>query len=120
MCNMKYFCDIQYGRSFYLDFNTNLFPISRVILVCTSCFRICISKVIYMSFDRFLLAVESRDLSQADKSIIRVPSFSMLQNFNFRMIKFTVIPKKLFDTWQYGKIDVLVKSYHSKICKMEK
>ena len=26
-------------------------------------------------FDKFLLAVESRDLSQADKSIIRVSSF---------------------------------------------
>ena len=24
------------------------------------------------------------------------------------MIKFTVIPKKLFGTWQFGKIDVLV------------
>ena len=33
------------------------------------------SKVLYMSFDKFLLAVESRDLSQADKSIIRVSSF---------------------------------------------
>jgi hypothetical protein len=31
--------------------------------------------VLSMSFDRFLLAVESRDLSQADKSIIRVSSF---------------------------------------------
>ena len=31
-----------------------------------------------MSFDRFLLAVESRDLSQADKSIIRVSSFPKL------------------------------------------
>ena len=31
-----------------------------------------------MSFDKFLLAVESRDLSQADKSIIRVPSFPKL------------------------------------------
>ena len=31
--------------------------------------------VLYMSFDEFLLAVESRDLSQADKSIIRVSSF---------------------------------------------
>ena len=31
--------------------------------------------VLYMSFDRFLLAVESRDLSQADTSIIRVSSF---------------------------------------------
>ena len=28
-----------------------------------------------MSFDKFLLAVESRDPSQADKSIIRVSSF---------------------------------------------
>jgi hypothetical protein len=28
--------------------------------------------VLYMSFDKFLLAVKSRDLSQADKSIIRV------------------------------------------------
>ena len=27
-------------------------------------------QVLYMSFDRFLLAVESRDLSQADKSIL--------------------------------------------------
>ena len=33
------------------------------------------TEVLYMSFDRFLLAVESRDLSQADKSIIRVSSF---------------------------------------------
>ena len=41
------------------------------------------SEVLYMSFDRFLLAVESRDLSQADKIIIRVSSFSILQNFNF-------------------------------------
>jgi hypothetical protein len=47
-----------------------------------------------MSFDRFLLAVESRDLSQADESIIRVSSFSILQNFNFWMIKFTEITKK--------------------------
>ena len=31
-----------------------------------------------MSFDKFVLAVESRDLSQADKSIIRVSSFSKL------------------------------------------
>ena len=41
------------------------------------------TRVLYMSFDRFLLAVESRDRSQADKSIIRVSSFSILQNFNF-------------------------------------
>ena len=31
-----------------------------------------------MSFDKFLLAVESRDLSQADKSIISVSSFPKL------------------------------------------
>ena len=31
-----------------------------------------------MSFDKFLLAVESRDLSQADKSIINVSSFPKL------------------------------------------
>ena len=45
-----------------------------------------------MSFDKFLLAVESRDLSQADKSIIKVssfpelgsrPSFSVSQQLNF-------------------------------------
>ena len=35
-------------------------------------------KVLYMSFDKFLLAVESRDLSQANKSIIRVSSFPKL------------------------------------------
>ena len=34
--------------------------------------------VLYMSFDKFLLAVESRDLSQADKGIIRVSSFPKL------------------------------------------
>ena len=62
-----------------------------------------------MCFDRFLLAVESRDLSQADKSVTRVSSFSILQNFNVWMIKFTVIEKKkLFGTWQFGKIDVFV------------
>jgi hypothetical protein len=31
-----------------------------------------------MSFDKFLLAVESHDLSQADKSIKRVSSFPKL------------------------------------------
>jgi len=34
--------------------------------------------VLYMSFDKFLLAVESRDLSQADKSNIRVSSIPKL------------------------------------------
>ena len=36
--------------------------------------------VLYMSFDRFLLAFESRDLTQADKSIIRM---SFFPSFNF-------------------------------------
>ena len=76
--------------------------------------------VLYMSFDKFLLAVESCDLSQADKSIIRVSSFSILQNFNFWMIKFTVIPKKtiwhlaIWQNWCFGLF------YHSKICHIEK
>ena len=34
-----------------------------------------VTKVLYMSFDRFLLAVESRDLSQADKILIRMSFF---------------------------------------------
>ena len=41
-----------------------------------------------MSLDRFLLAVESRDLSQADKSIIRVssfPSFNYTQKINLAL-----------------------------------
>ena len=42
--------------------------------------------VLYMLFDGFLLAVDSCDLSQADKSIIRVSSFPTLQNFNFSII----------------------------------
>ena len=36
--------------------------------------------VLYMSFERFLLAVESRDLSQADKILIRVSSFPQLRD----------------------------------------
>ena len=35
-----------------------------------------LSRVLYMSYDRFLLAMESHDLSQAEKSIIWVSSFS--------------------------------------------
>ena len=36
-----------------------------------------------MWFDKFLLAVESRDLSQADKSIIRVSSFPKITEGQF-------------------------------------
>ena len=38
------------------------------------------SRVLFMLFDRFLLAVESRDLSQADKILIRVSSFPKLSD----------------------------------------
>ena len=64
-----------------------------------------------MSFDRFLLAVESRDLSQADKSVIRVSSFSILHNFNFLTIKLTVILKTTvwnLAIWYFGQF------HHSK------
>ena len=58
-----------------------------------------------MSFDKFLLAVESRDLSQADKSIIRKSSFpkAVFEWYNLQLYQ-----KKLFGTWQFGKIDILV------------
>ena len=47
-----------------------------------------------MLFDKFLLAVESRDLSQADKILIRVSSFPKMSDGYFWMIKFAVIPNK--------------------------
>ena len=37
-------------------------------------------QILYMSFDRFLLAVESCDLSQGDKILIRVSSFPKLSD----------------------------------------
>ena len=43
-----------------------------------------------MSFDKFLLAVESRDLSQADKSIIRVSSFPKLSLNDLQLYKKTI------------------------------
>jgi hypothetical protein len=68
-----------------------------------------------MSFDKFILAVESRDLSQADKSIIRVSSFPKLF-LNDKTYGYT--KKKIFCTLKFGKIDV--QFYHSKICEIEK
>ena len=54
-----------------------------------------------MSFDRFILAVESRDLSQADKSFIRVSSFpvpnsffGITVNFIIQKLKFCKIEKE--------------------------
>ena len=59
-------------------------PIPSLILFCSMAV---LAQVLYMSFDRFLLAVdstaksvESRDLSQADKSIICVSSFPKLSD----------------------------------------
>ena len=46
--------------------------------------------VLYMSSDKFLLVVESCDLSQADKSITRVFSFP---SFNFWMINYSYTQK---------------------------
>ena len=53
-----------------------------------------VPKVLYMSFDRFLIAVESRDLSQADKILIRESSFLKLSDEYIWMIRFAVMPKK--------------------------
>ena len=50
-----------------------------------------------MCFDRFLLAVESRDLSQADKRITRVSSFL---SFNFWLINYSCIQKSYLGLWQ--------------------
>ena len=69
-----------------------------------------------MSFDRVLLADESRDLSQADKSFIRVSSFPKLF-LNDKIYSYT--KKKLFGTWQFGKIDVLVNFIIQKIARLK-
>ena len=51
-----------------------------------------------MCFDRFLLAFESRDLSQANKSITRVFFFPKLQFLNDKL---QLCPKNLFSNiWQ--------------------
>ena len=50
-----------------------------------------------MSVDKFLLAVESCDLSHGDKSIIRVSSFPK-QFLNGKIYSYT--KKKLFGIWQ--------------------
>ena len=72
-----------------------------------------------MSLDRVFLAVESHDLPQADKIIIRVSSFPKLSDGYFWMTKFVVVPKKLVGSWQFGKIGVWsILSF--KICKIEK
>ena len=54
-----------------------------------------------MSFDKFRLAVEPSDLSQADKSKKGVSSFLKLCDGS-RTVNYT--KKKLLGTWQFGKI----------------
>ena len=65
-----------------------------------------------MCFDRFLMAFESCDLSQADKSIIRVSTFPKL----FLNDKFQLYPKKPFGT--LAKLFWSI--YHSKVSKLKK
>ena len=52
-------------------FNQEFLLLTLITNICTNG----AIKVLYLSFDKFLLAVESRDLSQTDKSYIRVSSF---------------------------------------------
>ena len=56
-----------------------------------------ITKLLHMCFDRFLLAFESHDQSQADKSITRVSSFP---SFNFWMIDYSYTQKSYLVIWQ--------------------
>ena len=53
--------------------------------------------VLHMCFERFVLAFESRDLSQVDKSITRVSSFP---SFNFWMINYSYTQKSYLALWQ--------------------
>ena len=55
------------------------------------------SKLLHMCFERFLLAFESRDLSQADNRITRVSSFP---SFNFWMINYNYTQKSYLALWQ--------------------
>jgi hypothetical protein len=64
-----------------------------------------------MSFDKFLLAVESCDLSQTDRSIIRVSSFPTLF-LNDKI--YTYAKKKIF-----GKIDDLVNFIIQKFARLK-
>ena len=58
------------------------------------CFK---TRLLHMCFERFLLAFESRDLSQADKRITRVSSFP---SFNFWMINYSYTQKSYLALWQ--------------------
>ena len=70
-----------YFRSFFVHGTISYIVFSNRLTVYVFIFQSSVlkhfgnTKVLYMSFPKFLLAVESHDLSQADKSIIRVSSF---------------------------------------------
>ena len=66
-----------------------------------------------MCFERFLLAFESRDLSQADKIIKESVFFAKLQFLNDRL---QVYPKKIFGTLAKKFWSI----YHSKVSKLKK
>ena len=55
------------------------------------------TKVLHSCFERFLLAFESRDLSQADKRFTRVSSFP---SFKFWMINYNYTQKSYLALWQ--------------------
>ena len=65
-----------------------------------------------MSFDRFLLTVESRDLSQAD-NIISLPKL-FLNDEIYSYTKKTIVHLAIWQNLCFGQF------YHSKICKIEK
>ena len=68
-----------------------------------------------MSFDKFLLAVESRDLSQSDKGIIKVSSFSKLF-LNDKTYSYT---NKNIWHLEFGKIYVLVNFIIQKFARLK-
>ena len=70
-----------------------------------------------MSFDKFLLADESRDPSQADKSIIRVSSFPKMF-LNDKIYSYT--KKKSIWHLAIWQNSCFGQFYLSKICKVEK
>ena len=69
-----------------------------------------------MSFDKFLLSVESRDLSQADKSIITVPSFPKLSD---ELQNFFSVSQQLRPELS-AKVTVIFIIQRLKFCKIEK
>ena len=70
----------------------------------------CFTWVLFMSFDKFLLVVESRNLSQADTSIIRVSSFPKKWILKSTVILANKNYLAICQNWCFGQF------YHSKLC----